>query len=176
MALWGNNDNVDSTGTIVSVNYDTGEVIGSGTTFGDATVGSAKTGDVIRFGYRDADPASTAISKAAQKSQYKRLVQESVKIAAEKGKKKVYFPTGETVSIIEGWSGALLEETRKNMMRPYDNLNKEIKKGLGVKANKVNISGSTWWEVDIPESYLSGTQEIIAFGLGGKMRVKKRQQ
>ena len=61
MALWGNNDNVDSTGTIVSVNYDTGEVIGSGTTFGDATVGSAKTGDVIRFGYRDADPASSAV-------------------------------------------------------------------------------------------------------------------
>jgi hypothetical protein len=52
MALWGNNDNVDSTGTIVSVNYTTGEVIGSGTTFGNSTVGSAKTGDVIRFGDR----------------------------------------------------------------------------------------------------------------------------
>jgi len=61
-------------------------------------------------------------------------------------------------------------------MRNYDNLDKDIKKGLGVKAKKVEVGGSTWWEVDIPESYLSGTQEIIAFGLGGKMRVKKRQQ
>jgi len=47
MALWGNNDNVGSGGT-VSLNYDTLVVTGSGTTFG--TVGAAKTGDVIRFG------------------------------------------------------------------------------------------------------------------------------
>lgn len=114
--------------------------------------------------------------KSAQKSQYKRLVQESTKIAADKGKKKVYFPAGETVSKIEGWEGRLSEETRKNMMRPYNNLNKDIKKALGVSPNKVTIQGNEWWEVDIPESYLSGTQEIIAFGLGGKMRVKKRQQ
>jgi len=65
MALWGNNDNVDSTGTIVSVNYTTGEVIGSGTTFGDATVGSAKTGDIIHFGYRDATGAGSTYYGAA---------------------------------------------------------------------------------------------------------------
>lgn len=112
--------------------------------------------------------------KSAQKSQYKRLVQESTRIAADKGKKKVYFPAGETVSKIEGWEGRLSEETRKNMMRPYNNLNKDIKKALGVTPNKVTIQGMEWWEVDIPESYLSGTQEIIAFGLGGKMRVKKK--
>ena len=112
--------------------------------------------------------------KSVQKSQYKRLVQESTKIAADKGKKKVYFPAGETVSKIEGWEGNLSEETRKNMMRPYDNLNKDIKKALGVNPNKVTIQGNEWWEVDIPESYLSGTHEIIAFGLGGKMRVKKK--
>jgi hypothetical protein len=121
------------------------------------------------------DPASTAISKAAQKTQYKRLVQESTKIAAEKGKKKVYFPTGETVYKVEGWQH-LDQDKAKALMRNYDNLDKDIKKGLGVKAKKVEVGGSTWWEVDIPESYLSGTQEIIAFGLGGKMRVKKRQQ
>lgn len=49
MALWGNNDNVASTGT-VSLNYDTLLVVGSGTSFGQ--VGSASTGDVIRFGDR----------------------------------------------------------------------------------------------------------------------------
>ena len=46
MALWGNNDNVTSAGT-VGLNYSTGVVTGSGTAFGAA--GSAQVGDVIRF-------------------------------------------------------------------------------------------------------------------------------
>tara|TARA_Y100000004_G_scaffold125424_1_gene141100 strand:+ start:210 stop:719 length:510 start_codon:yes stop_codon:yes gene_type:complete len=46
MALWGNNDNVTSAGT-VGLNYSTGVVTGSGTAFGNA--GSAQVGDVIRF-------------------------------------------------------------------------------------------------------------------------------
>lgn len=49
MALWGNNDNVGSDG-LVSLDYSTGVVTGSGTTFGN--VGAAATGDVIRFGDR----------------------------------------------------------------------------------------------------------------------------
>jgi hypothetical protein len=49
MALWGNNDNKGSGGT-VSLNYSTLVVTGSGTTFG--RVGAAATGDVIRFGPR----------------------------------------------------------------------------------------------------------------------------
>ena len=47
MALWGNNDNVTSTGT-VSLNYATVVVTGSGTTF--AT--DLEVGQVIRFGTR----------------------------------------------------------------------------------------------------------------------------
>ena len=46
MALWGNNDNVTSAGT-VGLNYGTGVVTGNGTGFGNA--GSAQVGDVIRF-------------------------------------------------------------------------------------------------------------------------------
>jgi hypothetical protein len=57
MALWGNSDNVGSAGT-VSLDYSTGTVTGTdgvgaltaGTQFG--LVGSAQTGDVIRFGIR----------------------------------------------------------------------------------------------------------------------------
>jgi hypothetical protein len=49
MALWGNNDNKGSGGT-VTLNYSTLVVTGSGTTFGN--VGAAATGDVIRFGPR----------------------------------------------------------------------------------------------------------------------------
>lgn len=49
MALWGNNDALDSGGT-VSLNYATGIVTGTATTFGNA--GSAQEGDVIRFGER----------------------------------------------------------------------------------------------------------------------------
>jgi len=49
MALWGNNDAVGAGGT-VSLDYATGVVTGSGTTFGN--VGAAATGDVIRFGDR----------------------------------------------------------------------------------------------------------------------------
>ena len=49
MSLWGNNDNLESSGT-VSLDYDTKVVTGSGTTFG--TVGFGTEGDVIRFGVR----------------------------------------------------------------------------------------------------------------------------
>ena len=49
MSLWGNNDNLQSSGT-VSLNYATKVVTGTGTTFG--TVGFGVTGDVIRFGIR----------------------------------------------------------------------------------------------------------------------------
>ena len=48
MALWGNNDNVTSTGT-VSLDYATGTVTGAGTSF--AT--DLEVGQVIRFGIRD---------------------------------------------------------------------------------------------------------------------------
>jgi hypothetical protein len=50
MALWGRLDDKSSSGT-VSLNYQTKIVTGSGTSFGQ--VGSASTGDVIRFGYGD---------------------------------------------------------------------------------------------------------------------------
>ena len=49
MALWGNNDAVGSGGT-VSLNYSTGAVTGTGTTFGET--GAAQVGNVIRFGVR----------------------------------------------------------------------------------------------------------------------------
>jgi hypothetical protein len=49
MALWGNNDAIGAGGS-VSLDYSTGVVTGSGTTFGN--VGAAATGDIIRFGDR----------------------------------------------------------------------------------------------------------------------------
>ena len=49
MALWGNNDAVGSGGT-VALDYSTGVVTGTGTTFGET--GAAQEGDVIRFGKR----------------------------------------------------------------------------------------------------------------------------
>lgn len=49
MALWGNNDAVGAGGT-VTLDYSTGVVTGSGTTFGET--GAAQEGDVIRFGSR----------------------------------------------------------------------------------------------------------------------------
>jgi hypothetical protein len=49
MALWGDNDNVTSAGK-VWLNYGTGIVTATGTAFG--AVGSAQTGNVIRFGVR----------------------------------------------------------------------------------------------------------------------------
>ncbi|MEL0243682.1 MAG: hypothetical protein VW955_04500 [Gammaproteobacteria bacterium] len=49
MALWGNNDAVGAGGT-VSLDYSTGVVTGSGTTFGQTL--AAQAGDVIRFGSR----------------------------------------------------------------------------------------------------------------------------
>lgn len=58
MALWGNNDAVGSGGT-VALNYATGAVTGTATTFGNT--GAAKTGDVIRFGDRDGTYMGDAI-------------------------------------------------------------------------------------------------------------------
>ena len=49
MALWGNNDNVGSAGT-VTLDYTTRVVTGSGTSFG--IDGGCSEGDVIRFGIR----------------------------------------------------------------------------------------------------------------------------
>ena len=61
MALWGNNDNLVSNGT-VALNYATKVVTGTGTTFG--TVGFGVTGDVIRFGARGPGAASTYFGDA----------------------------------------------------------------------------------------------------------------
>lgn len=58
MALWGNLDSKGSVGT-VSLNYTTLVVTGSGTSFGQ--VGSASTGDIIRFGETDGDYYGDAI-------------------------------------------------------------------------------------------------------------------
>ena len=56
MAIWGNSANITrKTAGIVTCNYSTLEVVGSGTSFGltDANgVGYAKTGQIIRFGVR----------------------------------------------------------------------------------------------------------------------------
>ena len=50
MALWGNNDNVSSVGT-VALDYATRVVTGTGTSFGISGEG-AQEGDIIRFGIR----------------------------------------------------------------------------------------------------------------------------
>lgn len=51
MALWGNNDNVGSEGTVsLALSGSDWTITGSGTTFGN--VGAAQTGDVIRIGLR----------------------------------------------------------------------------------------------------------------------------
>ena len=59
MALWGNSDNVTSTGT-VSLNYSNGVVTGSGTTF----VTDLAVGQVIRFGARDGIYHGDAVIKS----------------------------------------------------------------------------------------------------------------
>ena len=50
MALWGNNDNVGSAGTI-TLNYATGVAIGHSTLFGET--GQVQEGDIISFGVRE---------------------------------------------------------------------------------------------------------------------------
>jgi len=55
MSLWGNNDNIESAGT-VSLNYETLQVDGSGTTFTNFEVGQ-----VVRFGDRSGDYYGDAV-------------------------------------------------------------------------------------------------------------------
>ena len=50
MALWGNNDSIRGGGT-VALNYQTGVLTGTATTFGQT--GAIQAGDVIRLGTRD---------------------------------------------------------------------------------------------------------------------------
>lgn len=69
MALWGNNDNVGSAGTVSLSYVDPYWIVtGSGTSFGQ--VGSASTGDVIRFGDRSGtyygDAVISGITSATQ--------------------------------------------------------------------------------------------------------------
>ena len=55
MALWGNNDNINSTG-LVWLNYTTGVVTATGSSFGSTGGGGhIQEGDVIRFGTRNID-------------------------------------------------------------------------------------------------------------------------
>ena len=55
MALWGNNDNINSTG-LVWLNYATGVVTATGSSFGSTGGGGhIQEGDVIRFGTRNID-------------------------------------------------------------------------------------------------------------------------
>ncbi len=61
MALWGNNDNVGSSGT-VSLNYTTRVVTGTGTSFGIA--GGCSAGQVIRFGIRGGASSSVFFGDA----------------------------------------------------------------------------------------------------------------
>ena len=49
MALWGNNDSIRGTGSVF-INYQTGIVTGTATTFGQT--GAIQVGDVIRIGDR----------------------------------------------------------------------------------------------------------------------------
>lgn len=65
MALWGNNDNLNNSGT-VSLNYATRVVTGTGTTFGAAGAGhtEAQVGDVIRFGFREVGGTGTYFGDA----------------------------------------------------------------------------------------------------------------
>ena len=68
MALWGNNDNVASVG-IVTCDYTTtdsdGNIIVNGWNTQFGAVGSAKTGDVIRFGTKlESDPAAVYMGDA----------------------------------------------------------------------------------------------------------------
>ncbi len=53
MALWGNDDNLNSSGT-VALNYANKTVTGTGSSFGYAGAGhtEAQVGDVIRFGQK----------------------------------------------------------------------------------------------------------------------------
>ena len=66
MALWGNSDNVSSAGT-VSLNYSTGVVTGSGTSFG--IEGGCSVGDVIRFGSRAGNYYGDAVIVSIASSQ-----------------------------------------------------------------------------------------------------------
>ena len=50
MALWGNKNNIDNVGLITGFDYDTKNVFGAGTSFGES--GSAQVGDVISVGVR----------------------------------------------------------------------------------------------------------------------------
>jgi hypothetical protein len=93
-------------------------------------------------------------------SMEKRMLQEFLKFAANKGMKKVRIPTPETSTIIQNNNKA--SHTYKGYPKHYTKLYGE--EGMRYVTDQ---SGHPWLELDVPESYQKGEGVIEAYKSGG---------
>lgn len=122
-----------------------------------------------------------------QKSYLNRQLQENLKYAAENGQTKMRYPTPETAAKIEGYqpiennnSRTEFEQSQpwyqyspehQTILKKYADFPKQYQKLFGKQAQVRTVTdakGNTWYEVDVPQSYIDGTAEML-FKKGGKI-------
>jgi len=136
------------------------------------------------------------------KNYVERQLQENVAYAVENGQTKVRIPTPETVSKVQGYpkvggdgqlqypglpapSGSKPIDSKfsfdnftpehQTILKKYTKSPKQIKKTFGVETRNVtDPQGNTWFEFDIPESYMNKEAEIKALEDGGTITHSKK--
>ena len=128
------------------------------------------------------------------KNHLERFLQEDVVNAAQKGHTKMRYPTRETAIKIQKYKKVTREDitpeyirtvpagddpyywvgqyvpAQETILKQYSSRPKTIKKLFGKEPTTVtDANGNTWYEFDIPKSYLEGKAEIKAFEYGGKL-------
>jgi len=149
MALWGNNDNVGSAGT-VSLNYSTGVVTGSGTSFG--IDGGCSEGDVIRFGTRGGTYIGDAVIVSIANS-------ESLTIGSTMGLSGVAI-AGTNFTVSQLPKSSILDQTYSETRSDADSLVYGVN-GAGNVTSKYHVTHEGWVGVT---TYLDNS---------GELRVKK---
>ena len=132
MALWGNNDAVGSGGT-VALNYSTGVVTGTGTTFGQ--VGAAATGDVIRFGKRGGTYMGDAVIVSIAGTQ-------SLTIGSTAGLSGVAV-AGTTFTVSQLPKSSILDSTYSETQSDFDSLVYGVNGADGV-TSQYGVSHEGW--------------------------------
>lgn len=113
------------------------------------------------------------------KTYTQRQIQENLQYAASKGQTKMRYPTPETAAKLQGYPSHTSPEgeilyfpEHQTILRKYAEFPKQYQKlfGKNIQVRTVTDSkGNTWYEVDVPESYLDGSAEML-FKKGGILK------
>ena len=108
------------------------------------------------------------------KNWWERLLQENTAHLANDGKKIIRVPTKDTAAKIQGYD--VNASKYQAILKRYQNYGKTIKKEFGIDAEIITDQfGHTWWQFNIPDSFLKG-KGVIKLNLGGSTDLKNFTQ